>query len=64
MIRILVRVDNACMAANVGGSVETTFRTFDVDIPALEAFLRAEQGTYAHANVLGIELLDDDLPAT
>jgi len=64
MIRIVVRVDNANMAANVGGSVETTFRTFDVDIPALEAFLRAAQGRYSHANVLGIELLDDDLPET
>ena len=57
MIRILVRVDDAGMAANVGGSVETKYKTFDVDLPELEKYLREDRGIYSHANVIGFELL-------
>jgi len=60
MIRVLVRTDDAAMASNVGGSVETTFRTFDIDAPDLESFLREPDkwtGTkYAHRQVVGVEL--------
>lgn len=56
MIRIIVRTDSAGMAANVGGSVQTTFRTFDVELTEVEAFLREDQGTYGHRQVTGIEL--------
>lgn len=34
MIRLVVRIDDANMAAHVGGSPQTTFRTFDIDHPA------------------------------
>ena len=59
MIRIIVRTDNAGMAVNVGGSVETLWRTFDVSLPELEAFLRHPGGTqtYTHRQVTGVELL-------
>lgn len=58
MIRIIVRTDCAGMACNVGGAVETSYRTFDVDLPDLEQFLREDQGTYSQRQALGIELID------
>ena len=61
MIRVIVETCDAGMAANVGGSAETTFRTFDVDLPALEAFLREPEGppkwSYSHRQVKGVEVL-------
>ena len=56
MIRIVVQTANAGMAANVGGSVYTSLRIFDVELPALEAYLREDQGTYGHRQVIGVEL--------
>lgn len=40
MIRIIVQRTDAGTAAHVGGPVMTTYRTFDIDHPALEEFLR------------------------
>lgn len=58
MIRIIVRVDDAVMPVNVtGGSVDTKFRTFDVEIPELETYIKAAEGKYSHANVLGVEIV-------
>lgn len=59
MLRIIVRTDDAGMAANCGGAVETTFRTFEIDCPELEAFLREpaeKRWTYAQRQAIGIEL--------
>lgn len=59
MLRIVVRTDNAGMAANVGGAVHTEYRTFDVDLPEIEEFLRepgAKRMTYTQRQVVGIEL--------
>ncbi len=57
MIRLIVQTDDAGMAANVGGSVHTDFRSFDLNHPVLEAFLR-ESGTYVVRRLVGCELLD------
>ena len=58
MIRILVRSDNAGMAANVGGSVLSTYQSFDIELPELEEALCIEKrNTYAHAQVIGVEIL-------
>jgi hypothetical protein len=63
MIRIIVRSDNAGMAANVGGSVLTTFTSFDVDLPELEDALNiAKTNSYAHAQVVGVEVLPTRTP--
>lgn len=59
MLRIIVRTDDASMAVNVGGAVHTSFRTFEIDAPELEAFLREPTGknwSYAGRHVIGIEL--------
>lgn len=58
MLRVIVRTDNAGMACNVGeGSVEVTYKTFAVDIPELEKFLRENQ-SYGHRRVIGVELVE------
>jgi hypothetical protein len=57
MIRIVVQTDDASMAANVGGSVHTAIRTFDIDAPEIEAFLRADLGAYTHRQIMGVEVL-------
>lgn len=62
MIRILVRVENAGMAANVGSSVESTYKSFDVDIPEMEKYLRAASENYCNASVVGVELLEPNAP--
>ena len=56
MIRVTVQTDDAAMAANVGGSVHSSYRSFDIDAPELEAFLRETIGTYAQRQVVGWEL--------
>ena len=60
-IRVVARIDDAIMAANVGGSVLVTYRTFEVEMPVVEAFLRAEpESKYEHRQVVGIELVSKD----
>lgn len=55
MIRLIVREDNCGMAANVGGDVHTTYKTFDVDLPDLEAYLRVKE-TWTERRLIGVEL--------
>jgi len=61
MLRIIVKDDNAGMALNVGGSVESSIKTFDVDLPELEKHLReftdAEDKRYWARQVIGVEVL-------
>lgn len=59
MIRIIVRATNCGAAANVGGPVETQYKTIDWDIPELERLLKqAKETTYAYAEVIGVEVLN------
>ena len=67
MIRVIVQTCDAGMAANVGGSVNEEFRTFDIEAPALEAHLREYvdakkrgETTYWHRNAVGVELLPEE----
>lgn len=61
MIRIIVRTDNAGMAANVGGSVLTSYRTFDVSLPEVERALRSGH-SLAHTQVAGVEVVEPFVP--
>lgn len=54
-IRIIVQTCDANMAAHVGGPVETTFTTFDIEAPALESFLRFKPNPGLR-QVIGVEL--------
>lgn len=63
MIRFIVQTDDANMAVNVGGSVHTSYRTFDVDLPELEKHLKTG-GVYIERRLVGCELLSAaDQPA-
>lgn len=59
MIRLIVRVDDAAMAANVGGQVHSTYRTFDVDLPEVEEFLRAaSRPNFDYRTITGAEIVE------
>ena len=57
MIRIVIQSTDAGMAANVGGSVHTTYRTIDIESPVLEEFLVRDMGRYGHRQVLRVEVI-------
>jgi hypothetical protein len=60
-LRIIVRDDDAGMACNVGGAVHTSFRTFVIEAPEVEAFLRASasaKNSYLQRQIAGVELID------
>ena len=63
MIRIIVRIDEASMAAHVGGSPQTTYRTFDIDNPQIEALLRGgganNQNEFSYRTLVGAELIEE-----
>jgi hypothetical protein len=62
MIRLIVRLDDAAMAAHVGGGPQTTFRTFDIDHPEIEKLLRAsgkKPNEFSYAILVGAELIED-----
>lgn len=60
MIRIIVRTCDARMAANVGGEVETVYKTFDFDLPELERFMiDGASQTYSHRQIIGAEVLPE-----
>lgn len=63
MLRVIVRTDDAGMACNVGGAVNSSFKTFDISAPEVEAFLRASQGTYGQRQVVGVEITDQQSDA-
>lgn len=56
MIRITVTTDDAAMSANVGGIVLTTHKSFDIEAPELEAFLRQPLGDYVQRQPTAWEL--------
>jgi len=65
MIRLIVRIDDATMAANVGGAVHTTYRTFEIEHPQIERLLRAsgeKPKSFTYATLSGAAI--DDVPAS
>ena len=56
MIRIIVRKSDAGDALHVGGPVNITHTTFDVQLPELEQHLRSGN-SYAQVEVVGVELI-------
>lgn len=58
MLRIVVETCDAGMAANVGGSVHRSVRTFDIEAPELEAFLGERLPSTSHRQIVGVEVLE------
>lgn len=59
MLRFIVREVNMCDAANAGGPVATTYRTFDLINTGLEDYLREDRGEWVRREVVGVELRSD-----
>lgn len=69
MIRLIIRDTDYGAAVNVGGGVETLFKTFDVELPAdVEAYLREftderdrllaeKKNIWWNREVIGVEVL-------
>ena len=62
MIRLIVRIDDATMAAHVGGSPQVSYRTFDIEHPEIEALLRGggsnSQNVFSYRTLVGAELVE------
>jgi len=56
--RIIVRSTDSGRAAHVGGEPETRFRTFVVECPELEAYLRERNNGYCDHSIIGIERIE------
>lgn len=62
MIRLHLSQTDAGMAANVGGPVRETWKSFDVDLPEVEDWLRAtNKMNYVERNFHGIELIPNSV---
>lgn len=57
MIRLIIEVSNFGAAANLGGPVDVGYKTFDVDLPDVERFLKNNTSTYSSATLKGIEII-------
>lgn len=57
MIRIVCHEADAEMAANVGGPVQQSYKTFEFDLPQLESWLLGVYATYKSRQVIGVEVL-------
>lgn len=65
-LRLIIRTDDANMAAHVGGDVLVQYRTFDVILPEVEEFLcavsRSGDHKFSHRQVVGVEVVQSSLP--
>lgn len=56
-IRLIVVTNNVEAAANVGGPVATSYRTFDVEALEVVAFMRQNIGALSTRSIAGAEVL-------
>lgn len=59
MIRLVMRQDDMGHAANSGGPVVTEYKTFDIEAPQVETWLRENSGLYMQRQLVGIEVLPE-----
>ena len=60
MLRIVVLIADASMAANVGGPVQTWCKTFDIEAKELEQFMLCKDNQYREKHIVGVEVLETD----
>jgi len=56
VIRIVCCEADVGVAANLGGSVQFRYKTFDVELPQVEDWLRGQGARYVERTVSGIEV--------
>lgn len=62
MLRLIVQDMFATMAVNVSGArAELIYRTFDIDAPDLEAYMR-QSGLYRQIQIIGAEVIVQPTP--
>jgi hypothetical protein len=61
MIRIIVQQVDCIDAANVGGPVSVSFKTYEVESPKLEMFLREKVSALVQRRVVGAEVVERDI---
>lgn len=59
-IRIIVTTTDAGAAANVGGPVHVTHKTFDVQAPEVEAFMAEEMRSFQYRCIVGVEVIPQE----
>lgn len=57
MLRIIVRETDCGAACNVGGPVNSSWKSFDVELPEVESFL-SEKRQYMTREVVGVEIAE------
>lgn len=65
MIRLICRETDCGAAANVGGPVEVSHKTFEIDIPVVEQWLREHIGesfSYYTRSIVGFEFIEQRTP--
>lgn len=64
MIRIIIKTEDVAPIVCGGGSqAEVSMKSFDVDLPEIEAFLaepRLRCATYTTRNIIGYELIESE----
>ena len=56
-LRVIVTTTDAEAAANVGGPVHVTHKTFDIEAPEVEAFMAEKMHSYQYRAIVGVEVL-------
>ena len=60
MLRIICVQSDCAAAANVGGPVEVSHKTFDIECDAAEEWLKeVRQASYVNRSVAGVEVLPE-----
>ena len=58
MIRIICKQDdNSCLGHTGAGASVTSYKTFDIECPELEAYLHTDPRGYVYRSVIGVDLL-------
>jgi hypothetical protein len=61
MLRIICRRSDDCCTVNTGAPPLIEHRTFDVDLPEIEAWLRSNpEFKYEQKQVIGVEIIDSE----
>lgn len=60
MLRIIVATTDAERAAHVGGPVEVSYKSFDIEAPQVEAFLSAgKKNQFWSRTLVGVEVITE-----
>lgn len=57
-LRVIITTSDATVAAHVGGSVNVTHKTFDIEAPEVEAFMREGMNEFSNRVIVGVEIIE------